>query len=234
MLGRVSGLVAVGSVLLAGCTNTPGVSLATPTASPTPARPAIIVAATPSPSPEAKALVVEHVGASASPTGFFAFALLSNPSTQAAADVKIDITSVDSSGRVLARGSGTIRQIDPGHKQALAVRIAMTRILPTAFRGTVSGNRWLEAGNAADPTEVMSAVFVQDPRTPSVRVRIANHASQPERAAITAICFDDSGQLRGGGTTSAHLPASAGGQDAWVAVSIPVVPASCEAYALAK
>jgi hypothetical protein len=175
---------------------------------------------------------VEKVGAAASPSGFLALALISNPSSQAAADVKVDIASVSASGRVLAHTTGTIALIDPLSHQALAVRLAATTPLPQRFTATLAANRWLEAGASADPEQVVDASFSQDPRTPAVRVRIANHRDTPQRALVTAICLDDAGTLRGGGTGSVTVAASAPGQDAWIPVSIPVTPTSCQGFAL--
>jgi hypothetical protein len=81
---------------------------------------------------------------------------------------------------------------------------------------------------------VVDATFVQDPRTPTVRVRLANHATVTEKVSVTAICLDAAGAVRGGGTSIVNVAASASGQDAFVPVSIPVVPSTCQGYALAQ
>lgn len=179
-------------------------------------------------------LTVDKVGASASPSGFIAFALISNPSSRAAAHVVVQISAVTASGAELAHSSGTIARIAPSQTQAVAVRIPATPPTPTAFKASITGNDWLDPGAQAEPVEVTEASFVQDPRTPTVRVRVANHATLAQKVSIIAVCVDSAGALRGGGTGGANVAASSNGQDTWVPVSIPVIPTSCQGYAQAE
>ena len=229
---RVVALVLFGAAF-AACTGTSQVQPKVST-TPTPSAVPVAVSAAPSSSPADLPLTVDRVGASASPNGFLAFALVSNPSSRAAAEVAVRISVVSASGAELEHASATIARIDPSQTQAVGVWIPATLPNPAAFKASITGNRWLDPGTEAEPVQVVEVAFVQDPRTPTVRVRVANHAGVEEKVAITAVCLDAAGTLRGGGTSAATVPALSAGQDVWVPLSIPVVPTSCQGYVLTE
>lgn len=229
----LSGFLLTTAFGVAACTSSPQAT-SRPTPSPTSSPVPVAVSATPTLSTADLPLTVDKVGASVSPSGFIAFALVSNPSSRAAADVAVQISAVTASGSELTHASGTIVRIDPSTTQAVAVRLPDTPPTPSAFKASITGNQWLDAGSPAEPIQVVNAAFVQDPRTPTVRVRVANHATAVTKASIVAVCLDEAGAVRGGGSAVVSVAASASGQDAFVPVSIPVVPASCQGYALAQ
>jgi hypothetical protein len=198
-------------------TRTP--AIATPRSTPTP---------TPTPKPP-PALAVEKVGASASAGGFMAFAVIANPSDQTAMDVRVDITSVSSTGQQLARRTGSISRIGPGHRKAVAIAFPVGRTLPAQFSGSIASVRWSD-GEAADVAQVTGATFIQDARTPGVRVHLVNHGQGADRVLVTAVCWDTAGNIRGGGTRTVTVGPEAQGHDVTIQVSLSTVPASCDAF----
>ena len=173
---------------------------------------------------------MEKTGAALGPAGFMVFALVDNPSAQTASAVAVAVQAKDASGRLLGKNSGQIAQIRPGHKQAIGLHVTVpARAIPATFEATITGVRWRESG-AGELVEVVEAAFADDPKLPAVRVRLVNHAGSPERASVTAVCFDDAGQIRGGGAQIVSMGASPAGVDVQIAVSLPVTPASCQAF----
>lgn len=228
-------LAIVGCALLAllvSACEAPARSSTAPSASlsPTIARSVASPTATARPSPAAALLVVEKTGAALGPAGFMVFALVDNPSSQTASAVAVAVQAKDASGRLLGKNSGRIARIGAGQKQAIGLRVAVpSRAIPATFEAAVTGVTWLESG-AAELVEVVDAAFAQDPKLPSVMVRLVNHAASPERATVTAVCFDDAGDIRGGGVRTVAIGAAAAGVDVQIAVTLPVTPATCEAF----
>jgi hypothetical protein len=172
---------------------------------------------------------VEKVGAASSASGFLAFAVIDNPSGETAMDVKVEITALDRGGQSLGRRTGSIPRIGPGQREAVALAFPVGRTLPAQFTGSVAGVRW-SADAAGDVAQVAGASFIQDPRTPAVRVHLLNHGSGPDRIAVTAICWDAAGNIRGGGTRTVMVGPEAQGHDVTVQVALATVPASCDAF----
>jgi hypothetical protein len=186
--------------------------------------------ATPAPTPTpAPSLSVQKVGASASASGFLAFAVIANPSGQTALDVKVEITAVNDRGQALSKRTGSISRIAPGHREAVALAFPVGKTLPAQFSGSITSVHW-SAEQTADVAEVAGASFVQDARTPSVRVHVVNHGQGATRMVVIAVCWDGAGEIRGGGSLTATVGPDAQGHDLTVAVSIATVPASCDAY----
>jgi hypothetical protein len=181
---------------------------------------------TPTPAP---VLAVEKVGAAASASGFMAFAVITNPSGQTAADVKVEIAALTGSGEVLARRTGSIPRIGPGQREALALPFPVSRTLPARFSGTVAGVRW-SSDLASDLAQVASASFVQDARTPAVRVHLVNRGPAADRVAVTAVCWDAAGNIRGGGTRTVMVGPESQGHDVVIQVSLSTVPTGCDAF----
>ena len=174
--------------------------------------------------------MVEKTGAALGAAGFMAFALVDNPSSQTATAVAVAVQAKDAGGRLLGRSTGRIGRIDPGHKQAIGLRVAVpSRATPAKFDAAVTEVTWLDSG-AAQLVEVVGAAFAQDPKLPSVTVRLVNHAASAERATVTAVCFDDVGDIRGGGVRTVAIGAAAAGVDFQIAVTLPVTPSRCEAF----
>ncbi len=219
------------TLVLSGC-QAPARSSTAPSASISAAgsRSATSPVTTASPSPAAGSLVVEKTGAALGPAGFMVFALVDNPSAQTASAVAVTVQAKDASGRLLGKNSGQIAQIRPGHQQAIGLRVTVpARAVPATFDATVTGATWGESA-VGEVVEVVEAAFAQDPKLPAVRVRLVNHAGTAERASVTAVCFDDAGQIRGGGAQTVSMGASPAGVDVQIAVTLPVTPASCEAF----
>jgi len=223
----LAGAVTVFGLLLSAC------QPATSSTSPPPTRPAVgtqrptpTPVSTPTPAP---ALALDKVGAAASPSGFMAFAVVSNPSAEFALDVKVAITAVDASGQSLARRDATIPRIAAGTRQAVAVAFPVGRTLPASFSGSVVNVRW-SADGAPDVAQVAGASFVQDARTPSVRVHLVNQGHGADRVAVVAICWDAAGNIRGGGSLTVMIGPGAQGHDVTIHVALSTVPTSCDAY----
>jgi len=176
---------------------------------------------------------VEKVGASASSGGFMAFAVIANPSEQTALDVKIDISALSSTGQRLARQTGSIRRIGPGKREAIALSFPVGRTLPAQFSGTVAAVRW-SVDESADVAQVAGASFVQDARTPEVRVHLINHGQGADRVLVTAVCWDAAGNIRGGGTRTVSVGPEAQGHDVTIQVALSTVPASCDAFGVSS
>jgi len=226
--GRVGwGLFAAG-LFLTACQQAP--SAVQPTRTPVATTPRSTPTHTPKPAP---ALAVEKVGASASSGGFMAFAVIANPSDQTALDVKVDISAVSSTGQPLARRTGSIRRIGPGKREAVALSFPLGRTLPARFSGSVAGVSW-SADEAADVAQVAGASFVQDARTPEVRVHLINTGQGADRVLVTAVCWDAAGNIRGGGTRTVSVGPEAEGHDVTIQVALSAVPASCDAFGVSS
>ena len=185
---------------------------------------------TPPPAPTAApALAVETVGASASASGFMAFAVITNPSGQTAMDVKVEITALSGGGQALARRTGSIPRIGPGQREAVALSFPVSRTLPARFSGSVASVRW-SSDLASDVAQVAGASFVQDARTPAVRVHLVNHGQGADRVAVTAVCWDAAGNIRGGGTRTVMVGPEAQGHGVTIQVALSTVPARCDAF----
>jgi len=77
---------------------------------------------------------------------------------------------------------------------------------------------------------VAGASFIQDARTPAVRVHLVNHGQGADRVLVTAVCWDAAGNIRGGGTGTVTVGPQAQGQDVTIQVALSAVPASCDAF----
>ena len=227
----VLGAVIAFALLLSACQQAAAPTAVQPTRSPvTTPRPTVtpvVPAATPAP-----ALALDQVGAAASPSGFMAFAVISNLSAETAFDVKIAITAVSGSGQSLARREASIARIAAGQRQAVAVPFPVGRTLPAQFSGSIANVRWV-SDSSADVAEVSGANFIQDARTPSVRVHVVNHGQGVARVFLIAVCWDAAGHIRGGGSRTATVGADPQGHDVVVDVFIAAVPAHCDGYGLA-
>jgi len=219
-------------VALALCACEQAPSAVQPTRTPVATTPRSTPTPTPTPKP-APALAVEKVGASVSSGGFMAFAVIANPSEQTALDVKVDISALSSTGQQLARRTGSIRRIGPGKREAVALSFPVGRTLPAQFSGSVAGVRW-SADEAADVAQVAGASFVQDARTPEVRVHVVNTGQGADRVLVTAVCWDAAGNIRGGGTGTVTVGPEAQGHDVTIQVALSAVPASCDAFGVSS
>jgi hypothetical protein len=225
---RLFGAGIVAALVLSACQQAVAPTTVQPTRSPvsTP-RPT----ATPEPIPTpAPALALDKVGAAASPSGFLAFAVVSNPSAETALDVKIAITALGGSGQSLARRDASIARIAAGQRQAVAVAFPVGRTLPAQFSGSVANVRWSSEA-PTDVAQVAGASFIQDARTPSVRVNVLNHGQAAARLVLIAVCWDAAGNIRGGGSRTAMV--APGARDVTVDVFIAAEPARCDGYAIA-
>jgi hypothetical protein len=224
----VIALVIVVAGILTACQPANSTSTVPPTSSPVARR------ATPTPAPTPTpplALVVQKVGAVATPSGFTAFAVVDNPSGQTAMAVNVQITALGPGGQVLTRRSGTIPRIAPGEREAMALGFPVGRTLPVQFTGSVIGVRWTPA-STSDTARVASSSFVQDARTPSVRVHLVNTGVSAARLAVTAVCWDGTGNIRGGGSRTVMVGPDARGHDVVIEVAISTVPARCDSYGI--
>ena len=228
--GRVGWGLFAAALFLTACEQAP--SAVQPTHAPLAATPRSTPTPTPTPNP-APLLAVEKVGASASSGGFMAFAVIANPSDQTALDVKVDISALSSTGQQLARRTGSIARIEPGKREAVALAFPVGRTLPAQFSGSVAAVRW-SADTAADVAQVEGASFVQDARTPEVRVHLVNHGQGADRVLVTAVCWDDSGNIRGGGSRTVMVGPEAQGHDVTIQVALSAVPASCDAFGVSS
>lgn len=225
----VLGAATAFGLLLSACQQAAAPATMQPTKSPitTPrATPTAVSTATPAP-----ALALDKVGAAASPSGFMAFAVISNPSGQTAFDVKIAITAVSASGQLLASRVASIARIAAGQRQAVAVAFPVGRTLPAQFSGSIANVRWV-SDSTTEVAQVASANFIQDARTPSVRVHVVNHGQGAARVFLIAVCWDAAGNIRGGGSRTAMVGPDAQGHDVIVSVFIAAVPARCDGYGL--
>lgn len=222
---RWFGLAAGVVLTLAACEQ----AAAPPSSAVQPAR-SPVTTPTPPPTPTAApALAVEKVGASASAGGFMAFAVITNPSGQTATDVKVEITALSGRGQALARRTGSIPRIAPGQREAVALSFPVSRTLPARFSGSVASVRW-SSDLASDAAQVAGATFVQDARTPAVRVHLVNHGQGTDRVAVTAVCWDAAGNIRGGGTRTVMVGPEAQGHDVTIEVALSTVPTGCDAF----
>jgi hypothetical protein len=220
------------ALALTACQQAPSAVL--PTRTPAAAAPRSTPTPTPTPTPKpAPLLAVEKVGASASSFGFMAFAVIANPSDQTALDVKVDISALSGTGQQLARRTGSIPRIEPGKREAVALAFPVGRTLPAQFSGSVAAVRW-SADAAADVAQVAGASFVQDARTPEVRVHLVNHGQGADRVLVTAVCWDASGNIRGGGSRTVTVGPEAQGHDVTIQVALSAVPASCDAFGVSS
>jgi len=228
--GVVGLFVALTSIVTACQPANPTSSAVQPTRSPVAQRPTPTPVPTPTPP---AALAVEKVGAVATPSGFTAFAVINNPSGQFALAVNVQIVALGPGGTVLNRRSGTIPRIGPGQREAMALAFPVGRTLPTQFSGSVAGVRW-SADAPADVAEVVKTSFLQDARTPSVQVHLVNSGQRAARVAVTAVCWDAAGNIRGGGSRTVLVGPDLRGHDVVIDVAISAVPASCEAYGISS
>jgi hypothetical protein len=226
---RRFGIGIVAALLLSACEQAAAPTTVQPTRLPV-STPSPTATPVPTPTP-APALALDKVGAAASPSGFMAFAVVSNPSGETAFDVSITISAVSGSGQTLASRAARIPRIAAGQRQAVAVAFPVGRTLPAQFSGSVANVRW-STDSAADVAQVAGASFIQDARTPSVRVHLINQGQGADRVAVVAICWDAGGNIRGGGSRIVLVGPGAQGHDVTIQVSISTQPSSCDAYAL--
>ena len=218
--------LAWGAIFISGCQQAGAPPSTRSTATAAALRSTATPVSTPTPAP---ALTIEKVGAAASPSGFIAFAVVDNPSRESALDVRVEIASVDSAGQALARRSGTIRMVGPGQRSAVALAFPVGRSLPANFTGSISGARW-SADASPEIAQVDQASFLQDARTPSVRVRIVNHGHGADRVVLTAVCWDAAGNIRGGGVRTVMVGPQTAGSEVTIQVAIATVPTRCDAF----
>ena len=223
-------LVVVVTGILTACQPANSTSTVQPTGSPVTHSGTPTPAVTPNQPP---ALAVQKVGAVATPAGFTAFAVVNNPSGQTAMAVKVEITALGAGGQVLTRRSGAISRIGPGQREAMALVFPVGRTLPSRFSGSVVNVRW-SSDSPTEGAQVAGASFVQDARTPSVRVHLVNRGQGADRVAITAVCWDAAGNIRGGGTRTVMVGPEANGHDVTIDVAISTVPASCDAFGISS
>jgi hypothetical protein len=227
VLSRLA-LGTLAAVWLAGCQQA---ALPLPTSVP-PTRTAV-TSPPPTATPAATAnLTLDKVGAASSPSGYTAFAVVSNPTAQTARDVKVEIAELNASGQVLMHRGGSIQRIGAGQREALAVTFPVGRTLPAQFSGTIGDVRW-STDSSPEIAQVAGASFVQDARTPTVRVHVVNNGQGPARMILVAVCWDGAGNIRGGGTRTTTVAAGADGHDVTVDVWIVAVPTRCDGYGVA-
>ena len=227
----VTGSMAIAmTVVLAGCQSSTSSAPKPTVAQPAPARVETSTVATPTATPAAPALVVEKTGASVSPAGYLAFALIDNLSTKVATEVTVELEAKDASGNVLSRKSRRIARIGPMEKQAAGVEMPARRSLPASFQASIKSVQWRDADSQGDQLAIAQTAFLPTPKLPSVRIRVLNNGTS-RRVAITTVCFDSAGQLRGGGLRSLMLGQAPAGIDVVIDVAIPVTPSACESYA---
>jgi hypothetical protein len=207
-------------------------------ASPPTVPPTRLAVSTPSPTPTpvptavpASALALDQVGAAASPSGYTAFAVISNPTPQTALEVKVEIAELDGHGQVVMRRGGSISRIGAGQREAVAIAFPVGRALPAQFSGRIGDVRWV-SDSTPDMAQVASASFVQDARTPTVRIHVVNNGTAPASVILVAVCWDGDGAIRGGGTRTATVGPGAEGHDVPVAVWIATVPTRCDGYGI--
>jgi hypothetical protein len=222
--------LAVALMLLTACETAPS-SVARPSASSS-SKPRSTPTAVSTPTP-VPALAIEKVGAAASPSGYLAFAVINNPSGQEAIDVKVEIAAVNGAGQAMTRRSATIPRIGPGQREAAALAFPVGPTLPARFTGKVTSVRW-SANTAEEDARVAGARFLQDARTPSVRVHLVNDGQRAVRMGVTAVCWDAAGNIRGGGTDTVAVGPDAKGHDATISVFISTVPTRCEAFGVSQ
>jgi len=229
-MGRL-GLGILAALVLAACqqATSPPAESVKPVSSPvsTP-KPAPTPEPTPTPAPR---LALDNVGAAASPSGFTAFAVISNPTAQTALSVHVEIAEVDTHGQVVMRRAGSIPRIGAGQKEAVALNFPMGRSLPGQFSGSIGEVRWI-SDSAPDIAQVVSAGFVQDARTPSVQVHVVNNGQASARMVLIAVCWDAAGNIRGGGSRTAMVGPGVAGHDLTITVWIATVPARCDGYGI--
>ncbi|HXN00266.1 MAG TPA: hypothetical protein VN973_00065 [Candidatus Dormibacteraeota bacterium] len=207
-------------------------------ASPTTVLPTTLPVSTPSPAttpvptpPPAPALALDQVGAAASPSGFSAFAVVSNPTAQTALEVTVEIAELDGRGQVVMRRGGTIPRIAAGQREAVAVAFPVGRILPAQFSGRIGDVRWISE-TSPEIAQVTGASFSQDARTPTVRIHVVNNGQGAARMILIAVCWDAAGNIRGGGSRTITVGPGAEGLDVTVAVWIATVPTRCDGYGI--
>jgi hypothetical protein len=226
---RSVGLVGAGiwlTALLSGCQPSPSSATVQSTKAPvrTPPTPTPSPAATPKP-----VLALDKVGAAASPSGYLAFAVVSNPSGETAVEIKVRIDARDATGKVLMQRTGSISRIGAGAREAVEVAFPVGRSLPGGFSGSITQVHWV-TGSSPEVAEVASASFVQDARTPSVRVHVVNHRQRAAQIALVAVCWDAAGNIRGGGTRTLMVGPEAQGHDVTIDVALSTVPVGCDAF----
>jgi hypothetical protein len=219
------GLV-IGLLVLTACEQAATTGTIQPTATSAKPRTTPTAASTPTPVP---ALALEKVGATSSPSGYLAFAVINNPSGQTAMDVKVEISAINGASQAMTRRSATIRRIPAGQRAAAAIGFSVGPTLPARFTGRVTGVRW-SPQLSEETAKVASANFVQDARTPSVRVHLVNSGQRAVRLGVTAVCWDTAGNIRGGGTDTVAVGPDAKGHDATIDVYVSTVPSRCEAF----
>lgn len=226
---RVGLMAAVaGTLLLAACQQAPTSTAASsrPAHSSAPARSSPTPSASPTSTP---ALALDHVGATASPSGFLALAVISNPSGMTALNVTVEISALDASGGAMTRRSGTIQRIAPESRGAIALPFPVGRTLPSRFDATIKSVQWIADGQP-DAAQVTAASFQQDARTPTVVAHVVTQGPSADRVLLTAVCWDGAGAIRGGGSRTVTVPPGVQGHDEAIEVAISTLPARCDVF----
>ena len=143
----------------------------------------------------------------------------------------MEISSLDGRGVTLFKRSGRIPAISPGAREALELPFPLGRSLPANFIGSITGVTWLGEPQPQS-VEVTAASFLEDARTPAVRVHLLDHAGNAIQVSITVVCWDGAGNIRGGGTRALRLDPAPQGTDASVSVAVSTIPLRCDGYAV--
>lgn len=206
-------------------------SVATPT---TPATATVPPSPTSTPSPQTQAVTVESYGFGQpddSRTVGWAF-IVSNPNaTLAIEDSQYQVAIKDDAGTVLVADSGYLNLLMPGERTA----VAGTSYLPEGARASTITVAFNEGDTESlETTETFTSSNVSyfpDEYFPQVTGVIANPYNRDlEDIYVSAVAYDASGNIIGGGFTFVNLIPAAGQTGVTVSITTEGEPASVEVY----
>ena len=235
MGATIARLAVLGAAVLAGCAPASQTSDQSAHHSP-PAVGAVVPETVPgspsaAPIPTPVPTLTTRVGAVASPSGFLALAVIDNGSLEDAINVRIQISALDASGRLLMRRQGSIARVGSQRQAAIALTFPVPAVLPSRFVGAVTAVDW-RAPTADDAVQVSSSTLVENAQTPSVLLHLIKSGHAAARVTLTAICWDAAGNIRGGGSRALTIGPDSNTRDVSVSVSISAVPSRCDAYSV--
>jgi hypothetical protein len=155
--------------------------------------------------------------------------------TDGAALITAQFTAYDASGKVLGTGETSLALVRVEQMMAAAAGIQVPNgSTVDHVSAQLSANQWDTDPHPDAVITARNVTFVPDPDNyfPKANGELVSHYTSDLKEVIaTAICYDGSGKIVGGGDTFISLLPGGGTTGASIQGNISGTPASCEIYA---
>lgn len=180
-----------------------------------------------------RVLEVKKVGFGTGAIGTTGVVVFRNDSTKdGAGRITVQFTAYDRAGKVLGTGESSLALIRSGQTMAAAtdIQVASGSTVDHVIAQVAAG----EWDSDPHPTAVITArnvSFVPDAYYPKVNGELVSHYTSDLKDVIaTGVCYDNAGNIIGGGYTYVSLLPGNGTTGASIQGNVTGSPASCEIY----